>query len=368
MDNGRTGKDANTILVSIHNFDAKLGCDAATFQPCSDKALANLKTTVDSFRIYKVNNGIPKGKAIAVGRYSEDVYFSGNPWYLATLAAAEQLYDSLHVWRTQKAITVTDTSLDFFQDLVPSIKAGTYKKCSKEYRAIFDAVRTYAEGFVSIVEKYTPYEGTLSEQFDRDDGYPISARDLTWSYASFLTCADRRAGIVPPSWVSDGNNKVPGQCSAPSVKGTYVKATGSAFPPNQTPSGGIPTHQPTTTATWTRPSPTESQPCRATAVDVTFKERVETKVGQTIKIVGNTDSLGNWNPKSAVELDAYDYTAKDPIWKGTIRFHAGQVFEYKYINVAEDGGVTWEADPNHTYTVAKSCATAATVSDTWQAK
>jgi len=39
---------------------------------------------------------------------------------------------------------------------------------------------------------------------------------------------------------------------------------------------------------------------------------------------------------------------------------------YKYINVASDGAVTWEADPNHTYTVPATCATAVTVSNTWQ--
>lgn len=93
----RAGKDANTILASIHAFDAKLKCDAATFQPCSDKALSNHKATVDSFRGYNLNRRLGKGKAVAVGRYIGDVYFKGNPWYLYTLAAAEQLYDSLYV-------------------------------------------------------------------------------------------------------------------------------------------------------------------------------------------------------------------------------------------------------------------------------
>jgi hypothetical protein len=48
-------------------------------------------------------------------------------------------------------------------------------------------------------------------------------------------------------------------------------------------------------------------------------------------------------------------------------FRANWVFfRYKYINVASDGAVTWEADPNHTYTVPATCATAATINDTWQ--
>ena len=79
MAGGRTGKDANTVLASIHTFDAVAGCDAATFQPCSDKALANLKSYVDTFRsIYTLNKGIPSYAAVATGRYTEDVYFGGN--------------------------------------------------------------------------------------------------------------------------------------------------------------------------------------------------------------------------------------------------------------------------------------------------
>jgi glucoamylase len=31
--NGRTGKDANTLLGAIHQFDSAAGCDATTFQP-----------------------------------------------------------------------------------------------------------------------------------------------------------------------------------------------------------------------------------------------------------------------------------------------------------------------------------------------
>ena len=76
---GRSGKDANTVLTSIHTFDPAAGCDATTFQPCSDKALANLKVYVDAFRsIYTVNSGIASNAAVATGRYPEDSYQGGN--------------------------------------------------------------------------------------------------------------------------------------------------------------------------------------------------------------------------------------------------------------------------------------------------
>ena len=76
---GRSGLDANTILASIHTFDISAGCDAATFQPCSDRALANLHAYVNSFRsIYSINSGVPSNEAVATGRYPEDVYMNGN--------------------------------------------------------------------------------------------------------------------------------------------------------------------------------------------------------------------------------------------------------------------------------------------------
>ena len=56
--------------------------------------------------------------------------------------------------------------------------------------------------FLSVVQEYTPADGGLSEEFDRDTGVQVSAPDLTWSYASFLTAIARRDGSVPPSWGS----------------------------------------------------------------------------------------------------------------------------------------------------------------------
>jgi hypothetical protein len=44
---GRSGSVSNTVLASIHTFDPTAGCDSATFQPCSDRALANLKKYAD---------------------------------------------------------------------------------------------------------------------------------------------------------------------------------------------------------------------------------------------------------------------------------------------------------------------------------
>lgn len=73
--------DSGTTVGIIHGFDYKAGCDATTFQPCSDRALAHHYNLVNTFRpLYPLNNGKTAGEAVAIGRYAYDVYYSGNPW------------------------------------------------------------------------------------------------------------------------------------------------------------------------------------------------------------------------------------------------------------------------------------------------
>ncbi|KAM3081175.1 hypothetical protein ACMFMF_003091 [Clarireedia jacksonii] len=369
--NGRSGKDANSILSTIQTFDPSAACDATTFQPCSDRALANHKVVTDSFRsIYSINSGIAEGVAVSVGRYPEDSYYGGNPWYLNTLAAAEQLYDALYTWNKIGSITVTSTSLAFFRDFSSSVTAGTYASSTSTYTTLYNAIKTYADGYVNIVATYAQSNGSLSEQFNRAGGAPLSAYDLTWSYAAFLTAAARRAGVVPASWGESSASSVPAVCSATSAIGTYSTATATSFPASQTPSGtggASPTTTTPSTSTSTQSTSTTSSGCATqTAVAVTFNELVTTSFGQTIKLSGSISQLGSWNPASAIALSASQYTSSNPLWSVTVTLPAGTVVQYKFINVASSGTVTWEADPNRTLTVPVSCATATTVSGSWQ--
>lgn len=343
-----------------------------TRHSCSDRALANHKVVTDSFRsIYTVNSGISQGSAVSVGRYPEDSYYGGNPWYLNTLAAAEQLYDALYVWNRQGSITVTSTSLAFFRDFSSSITAGTYPSSTATYSTLYNAIKTYADGYISIVATYAQANGSLSEQFAKTNGVPLSAYDLTWSYAAFLTAAARRAGVVPYSWGESTASSVPATCSSTSAYGTYSTASTGTWPANQTPISGTVTltsTKTTTLSTTTRTaSPTTTSSCTpATSVAVTFNEIVTTTYGQTIKIVGSIVALGNWDPNSAIALSAADYTPTSNLWHVTVSLAAGTVLQYKFNNVASDGTVTWEQDPNRSFTVPVGCATAVVVSGTWQ--
>ncbi|KAJ8593011.1 glycoside hydrolase family 15 protein [Rhizopogon salebrosus TDB-379] len=310
---GRSGKDSNTVLASIHTFDVNAGCDAVTFQPCSDVALSNLKVYVDSFReIYNINTGIPADDAVATGRYPEDVYQGGNPWYLTTFAVAEQLYDALIVWNNEGSLTVTDVSFPFFQQFNQSITPGTYSSSTSTYSTLTAAIKNFADGFVAMAAKYTPTGGGLAEQYSRSDGTPTSAVDLTWSYASALTVFNARAGKAPASW------------------GAAALSVSSACSTSE-----------------------------AATVPVVFNVNVTTTLGQNIYLTGSVGALTDWSTTDAILMSSADY----PIWSTAVTLLANTDIQYKYI-IVDNGDVTWESDPNNEFTTATSGIT--TRNDVWR--
>ncbi|KAJ6584105.1 glucoamylase [Mycena vulgaris] len=293
---GRSGKDANTALASIHTFDPAAGCDASTFQPCSDKALSSLKVYVDSFRsIYTLNKGIAANAAVATGRYPEDVYMGGNPWYLTTAAVAEQLYDAL---------------IQF----LPSVAVGTYRSSSSTFGLLTSGVKKFADGFIAIHAKFTPSNGALAEQYDRNDGVPLSARDLTWSYAAALTAFSARAGKQPASW----------------------GAAGLAAPTTCQSNSGGPT------------------------VAITFDVVATTVPGESIYLTGSVDELKSWSPDNALMLSAANY----PTWSITVDVPASTLIEYKYIRKVDGALKAWESDPNNQLTSPASGTL--TLNDSWR--
>ena len=195
---GRTGLDGNSLVGPITVFDIDASCDSPTMQPCHSKTLSNFKALIDSFRAaYSINKDTPAGSGIAVGRYIEDFYYGGHPWYLLTTGAAELLYDAVAQWKARRFLRVDETSLAFFKEVYPAAKISKYTERTREFTKIIEAVTKYADSFVTIAQKYTPADGSLAEQYNRDTGAPLSASDLTWSYAAFVTMSQRRDGKYP---------------------------------------------------------------------------------------------------------------------------------------------------------------------------
>ena len=145
------------------------------------------------------------------------------PWYLSTFAVSEQLYDALIVWNKQQNVNVTATSLAFFRQFIPGLAVGSYASSTSTYSTLITSIKNFADGFLLVNAKYTPSDGGLAEQYTRDSGSPLSARDLTWSYASALTAFAARDGFTPPPWGASGLI-VPSSCTAnpgPTVSVTF---------------------------------------------------------------------------------------------------------------------------------------------------
>jgi len=143
------------------------------------KAQATLTALEDLFGAeYPVNQARPADQGPAIGRYATDTYYGGNPWYLATLAAAEFYF--------KLAIALLSGA--------PLAEADENARFRERLRGKSPANAAFERGaaFMRTVQAYTPPSGDLSEQFDRATGAQTSAKHLAWSYAAFITAAASR--------------------------------------------------------------------------------------------------------------------------------------------------------------------------------
>jgi hypothetical protein len=125
----------------------------------SSRVLTNHLAVIDSFRaIYGTNANITSSSVVAIGPHAEDVYCTGNPWYLSVNAAAEQLYYALARWRESGDITVTSISVSFLQcAMAETRKTGNFS--SIRHVVI---VKLMPTGPLNVSQKYTPASDTFS--------------------------------------------------------------------------------------------------------------------------------------------------------------------------------------------------------------
>ena len=127
----------------------------SVLDPCAQATLAALDALFrDEFPL---NHALPPHRAPAFGRSRADRYFGGGAWYVTTLAAAAFFY----------RLAARD----------PGHAAPWFRR---------------GDAFMATVRALIPIDGSLSEQVDRATGKPVSARDLTWSHAAFISTARLR--------------------------------------------------------------------------------------------------------------------------------------------------------------------------------
>ena len=150
----------------------------------------------------------------AFGRYPEDQYVGGNPWFLCTAAIAELYYRAARSWVASGSLTITDLNQAFFSSLdaskFSSLQPGqTLSSGSRTFADIISTLQSAGDAQLRVIKLHTDNFGSLSEQFDRCKGFETSFGDLSWSYASLLT-----AGLRANGYISPGEHH-PAPCSGP---------------------------------------------------------------------------------------------------------------------------------------------------------
>jgi glucoamylase len=158
------GLDAALILAVL---DADL--PSGRHSVMDERVQLTVAAIEDMFaREFPINRQRPDGHAPALGRNRNDRYFGGGAWYPTTLGAA-----------------------GFYYRLADRVRSA-----AREADHVAALIRR-GDAVMSTVRRYTPADGTLSEQFDRTTGEPMSARNLAWSYAAFIAAAHARKRVVP---------------------------------------------------------------------------------------------------------------------------------------------------------------------------
>jgi glucoamylase len=140
-----------------------------------------------SASVYQINIADQaKGLGPLMGRYPGDTYdgdmadhvIGGHPWALCTANFAELYYQLANEIRRSGTVPFDDLSGPFFAQV--AVSAATPAQ---------DAAAALAQAGDAMLKAVIYHSDNLelSEQFDGWTGYEKSVRDLTWSYAAFLS-------------------------------------------------------------------------------------------------------------------------------------------------------------------------------------
>jgi glucoamylase len=182
------------------NIDILCACIYGAI-PCTD---TKLLATAARLRSQWADDGSPYqypinaadhklGLGPLLGRYPEDTYdgdmgeniLGRHPWALCTCNLAEVYYRLSHTIPHIGSVPIDDFSQEFFSQV------GITKDTP-----IAQAAKSLQEAGDAMIEAvlYHSDHLELSEQFDGVTGYEKSVKNLTWSYAAFLSAVRAKTG------------------------------------------------------------------------------------------------------------------------------------------------------------------------------
>jgi glucoamylase len=145
-------QDSATVLALLH-ADRPQGPFSLS-APRTERTVRSLEALFTS--LYPINR---RRDVPAIGRWAEDRFFDGNPWFPVTLGFAEYHYRLAALNGDQ-------------------------------------AARARGDGYMSLIREVAPDTDDLPEQFDRNTGAPVSCPALTWSSVAFIAAAAARQAVA----------------------------------------------------------------------------------------------------------------------------------------------------------------------------
>jgi glucoamylase len=189
-----SGLDVAVVLGALH------GCVGDGFLcPGSDQVLITAERLRSAFDgIYRINQVAQNraGEAVgsAIGRYPEDCYDgvttngTAGAWFLATHAFAELYYRAAHEWQALGSFQVTTPKYDLIRRAGVAVALGeTITSSDPRFAQILSGLQALGDAELRRSMLHSDAQGSMSEQMNGVSGYMQSARDLSWSYSSFLT-------------------------------------------------------------------------------------------------------------------------------------------------------------------------------------
>jgi len=191
IDYKKSNLDSSVLLGVLHASPADF---FSVDDPKVEATVLKLKHTFKT--LYSINQSGPPG--VAIGRYPEDKYDGyssqgdGNPWILITNGFAEYYYRLGKMYLKRKRIMISPDNKDFFKELGFDLPLGIIEPSSRTFSTLIERLQTEGDEYLTRVKYHLDSDGQMSEQMNRWSGYLQGARDLTWSYASFLTALESR--------------------------------------------------------------------------------------------------------------------------------------------------------------------------------
>lgn len=185
----RSGYDPNIDIICASVYGAIPFTDTKLLATAAQ--IRTQYTDPNNTASYPINTAdAALGIGPLLGRYPGDTYDGnmgddtvGHPWAVCTANLAEVYYGLASVIAAGAPIPLDDLSATFFAQI------GVYPGASSSF--VVTALRNAGDAMLRAVI-YHSDNLELSEQFDKSSGYEKSVRNLTWSYAAYLSAVRRR--------------------------------------------------------------------------------------------------------------------------------------------------------------------------------